>query len=149
MKKKRWRQKASWRDINDRVETPLLSNYNVHLTETRSAEPRLETKISLNFVPWESFDQQALQTEGHSKPTWGSVKLKRAKGGIQSTNKENLRHSHPPKKVWKLTADNLIFFMLCIPSKSEKPSQVKKKLYTKMKKSKSYNQRLEMIGEIL
>ena len=105
-----------------------ISNYNVHLTETRSAEPRLETKISLNFVPWESFDQQGLQTEGHSKPTWGSVKLKRAKGGIQSTNKEDLRHSHPPKKVWKLTADNLIFFYALYPFKVRETVPSKEKI---------------------
>ena len=52
-----------------------ISNYNVHLTETRSAEPRLETKISLNFVPWESLEQGP--TEGHS------LKLKRTKGGYK------------------------------------------------------------------
>ena len=101
-----------------------ISNYNVHLTETRSAEPRLETKISLNFVPWESFDQGP-QTEGHSAPTRGSLKLKRAKGGIQTTQKVFQAWLERATYIYKLP---VIFAVFCIPPKvreTKKPSKEK------------------------
>ena len=33
----------------------------ISITKTVSADPRLETKISMNFVPWESFDKNTLE----------------------------------------------------------------------------------------
>ena len=54
----------------------------ISLTKTVSADPRLETKISMNFVPWESFDKNTfMDVVENSSSTMmkGSFKIRRAK----------------------------------------------------------------------
>ena len=93
------------------------------LLETRSTEPRLETKISMNFVPWESFDLGP-QTEGHSAPTRGSLKLKRAKGGIQTTQKVFQAWVELVINIFKIP---VIFAVICIPPKVRETGPIKEK----------------------
>ena len=67
------------------------------ISESRSTGPRLETKISMNFVPWESFDHGP-----QSKPTGASLKLKRAKVRIKTTKK--IRNHLPVCKISNLNS---------------------------------------------
>ena len=93
------------------------------LLETRSTEPRLETKISMNFVPWESFDLGP-QTEGHSAPARGSLKLKRAKGGIQTTQKVFQAWLELVTFIFKIPVISSVF---CIPPKVRETGPIKEK----------------------
>ena len=117
LKRKLWRHKASRRE----TPTPPHLTYSSSI-ETRSAEPRLETKISLNFVPWESLDL-GQGTEGHSNQTRGSLKLKRAKAEIQTTQKCLESRPPPPPRRFTHTLPLKGYFqqnrghtcVLCIP----------------------------------